>query len=188
MDCSAINMIDLEFLTNPMELQKLHKNNNKLQIDQNDIAFYKKRIFQMAKNILLKKKTDIKVKNAFDSFCKVCIEYFKFIDKSEIIQTDYSHIKTKQKKPTKNINLHTTNEIIMRKKKVRSPKITDHIKIKIKRKNNKKKTIIPKKRSFNLHDPGFQLKGIEKNNIVPKHSSEHNLTIPMQQSLTLDIE
>ncbi len=32
MDCSAINMIDLEFLTNPMELQKLHKTNNKLQI------------------------------------------------------------------------------------------------------------------------------------------------------------
>jgi len=64
MDCSAINMLDLEFLTNPMELQKLHKKNNILQIDQNDITFYKKRIFQMAKNILLKKKTDIKVKNA----------------------------------------------------------------------------------------------------------------------------
>ena len=186
MDCSAINMIDLEFLTNPMELQKLHKNKDKLHIDQKDITFYKKRIFQMAKNILLKKKTDIKVKNAFDSFCKVCIEYFKFIDKSEIIQTDYSHIKTKQKKPTKNINLHTTNEIIMRTKKVRSPKITDHIKIK--RKNNRKKTIIPKKRSFNLQDPIFQLKGIEKKNIVQKHSQEHNPANPMQQSLTLDIE
>ena len=186
MDCSAINMIDLEFLTNPMELQKLHKNNNKLQIDQNDVTFYKKRIFQMAKNILLKKKTDIKVKNAFDSFCKVCIEYFKFIDKSEIIQTDYSHIKPKQKKPPKNINLHTTNEIIMRKKKMRSPKITDHIKIK--RKNNKKKTIIPKKRSFNLQDPTFQSKGLEKKNIVLKRSPEHNPTNPMQQSLTLDIE
>ena len=186
MDCSSINMIDLEFLTNPMELQKLHKNNNKLQIDQNDIIFYKKRIFQMAKNILLKKKTDIKVKNAFDSFCKVCIEYFKFIDKSEIIQTDYSHIKPKQKKPPKNINLHTTNEIIMRKKKMRSPKITDHIKIK--RKNNKKKTIIPKKRSFNLQDPTFQSKGIDKKNTVLKRSPKHNLTNPMQQSLTLDIE
>ena len=186
MDCSAINMIDLEFLTNPMELQKLHKNNNKLQIDQNDVTFYKKRIFQMAKNILLKKKTDIKVKNAFDSFCKVCIEHFKFIDKSEIIQTDYSHIKTKQKIPPKNINLHTTNEIIMRKKKVRSPKITDHIKIK--RKNNKKKTIMPKKRSFNLHAPTFQSKGLEKKNIVLKRSPEHNPTNPMQQSLTLDIE
>ena len=162
MDCSAINMIDLQFLTNPTELQKIQKDHNMLQIDQQDIIFYKKRIFQMAKDILLQNQTDSKVKHAFDSFCKVCIEYFKFIDKSDIIQTDYSHIKVKKDLPNENIDLHTTNKIIMRKKKIHSPKITDHIKIKIKRKNNKKKTIIPKKRVFNLKDKTFQVKGTEK--------------------------
>ncbi len=160
MDCSAINMIDLELLTNPMELQKLNKKKNLFKLDSNDLIFYKKRIFQAAKDILLRKPTDIKVKNAFDTFCKVCIEYFKFIDKSDIIQTDYSNLKEKKKSLPRHINLHTTNEIMMRHKKVRSPKITDHIKIKIK---NKRKTIIPKKRSINLKDPYLQLKGIEKN-------------------------
>ena len=121
MDCSAINMIDLEFLTNPLELQKLKKGKNLNKIQPNDILFYKKRIFQMAKDILLHKLADVKVKNAFDSFCAICIEYFKFIDKSEIIQTDYSNFKKDSTSKPQNIDLHTTNEIIMRKKKVRSP-------------------------------------------------------------------
>ena len=61
MDCSAINMIDLELLTNPMELQKLNKKKNLFKLDSNDLSFYKKRIFQAAKDILLRKPIDIKV-------------------------------------------------------------------------------------------------------------------------------
>jgi hypothetical protein len=159
MDCSAINMIDLKFLTNPLEMQKLNKDNDVFQIAPNDLAFYKKRIFQMAKNILQQKSTDMKVQNAFNAYCRVCIDYFKFIDKSEIIQTDYSHLKERKQQQPKNINLHTTNVIMMRKKKVRSPKITDHINII--RKKNTKKTIIPKKRSINLKDPKLQMKGVK---------------------------
>ena len=58
------------------------------------------------------------------------------------------------------MDLHTTNEIIMRTKKIRTPKITDHINIK--RKKKKKKIIIPQKRSINLKDIRFQSKGVEK--------------------------
>jgi hypothetical protein len=160
MDCSAINMIDLELFANPLELQKLNKDKNLFHIEPKDIKFYKKRIFQMAKNILLHKPEDIKVKNAFNSFCKVCIDYFKFIDKSDIIQTDYPNVSEKKKHISQNMDLHTTNEIIMRTKKIRTPKITDHINIK--RKKKKKKIIIPQKRSINLKDIRFQSKGVEK--------------------------
>jgi len=158
MDCSSINMLDLQFLTNPLELQKLNKKQEISLINEQDKAFYKKRIFQMAKDILLNQSVDVKLKHSFEVFCCNCIEYFKFIDKSEIIQKDYIDVPQKKIKVKKYLNLDTTNQIIMKKKHVRSPKITDHIKIKRK---NKKKTIIPKKRIINLKDPQLMFKGVE---------------------------
>ena len=115
-----------------------------LQIDQQDIIFYKKRIFQMAKDILLQNQTDSKVKHAFDSFCKVCIEYFKFIDKSDIIQTDYSHIKVKKDLSKENIDLHTTNKIIMRKKKYIRQKLQIILKLRLKEKITRRKPLFQK--------------------------------------------
>ena len=43
MDCSSINMLDLQFLTNPLELQKLNKKQEISLINEQDKAFYKKR-------------------------------------------------------------------------------------------------------------------------------------------------
>ena len=152
MDCSSINMIDLRYLTNPLTMHKLEREKTeKTEVNQEEIEFYKKRIFQTVKDVLLKKSVDKKLANIFNIFSTACISHFKFIDKSDAIQKDYENmVKTKKKK--KSIDVDTSNTLIMREKKTRVPKITDHIPITIK--NIKKKCIIiPKERDINLKRP-----------------------------------
>lgn len=180
MDCSSINMIDLRYLTNPLTMHKLEREKTeKTEVNQEEIEFYKKRIFQTAKDVLLKKPVDKRLTNIFNIFSTACISHFKFIDKSDAIQKDYENmVKTKKKK--KSIDVDTSNTLIMREKKTRVPKITDHIPITIK--NIKKKCIIiPKERDINLKDPKFRTKGTEiittKNITIEKIKSKNQSEI-----------
>ena len=161
MDISSINILDLKYLTNSHIYSTLKKKNKVTTIDFQDLEFYKKRIFQTSKNILLKKNTEKHLVGSFYSFAENCINHFKFIDKAEIIQDDYKSLSTKKSnKKSKKIDITASNQIIMREKKPRIPKITDHINIKV-NKNKKKKIHIPKKRSIDLTDPKFKIKGIK---------------------------
>ena len=160
MDISSINILDLKYLTNSNMYATLKKKKEITTINFQDLEFYKKRIFQTAENILLKKETERHLVGSFYSFAQHCIDHFKFEDRAEIIQDDYKSLSTKKSnKKFKKIDITASNQIIMREKKTRIPKITDHINIKV-NKNKKKKTQIPKKRSINLKDPKFKIKGL----------------------------
>ena len=50
------NKIDLLYLTNPAILQKYNKTLIKNNEDQEEMEFYKKRIFQITKDLLRKKR------------------------------------------------------------------------------------------------------------------------------------
>ena len=159
MDISSINILDLKYLTNSNMYETLKKKNKVTTIDFQDLEFYKKRIFQTAENILLKKETEKHLVGSFYSFAQHCIDHFKFEDRAEIIQGDYKSLSTKKSnKKFKKINITESNQIIMREKKTRIPKITDHINIKV-NKNKKNKIHLPKKRSINLKNPRFKIKG-----------------------------
>ena len=95
----SLNLIDLQYLTNPTEMNKLLRNKNLSSISMIDLNFYKKRIFQLTKNMLRGEKITTKVDKIFENYARICIEHFKFIDKMEIIQKDYENITTTKKKP-----------------------------------------------------------------------------------------
>jgi len=97
MDCS-LNAIDLQYLSNPFELNKLTRNKTLINFSSNDIKFYKKRIFQLTKDLLRGEKKDGKIQKAFHEYALVCIEHFKFIDKMEIIQKIIKILKIPLKK------------------------------------------------------------------------------------------
>ena len=160
MDCS-LNLIDLQYLSNPLELSKLTRNKEIVNISLNEINFYRKRIFQLTKDLLRGEKKDNKIQKAFQNYALTCIDYFKFSDKMEIIQKDYENIKNPIEKKT-NFNLDDTNNLIMKQKKQHVPKITDNIKIKITSTRTIKPPIIPKKRNFDLKNPKFKNKGLKK--------------------------
>lgn len=158
----SLNLIDLQYLTNPLEMNKLTHLQTSSTLIKTDLNFYKKRIFQLTKDMLTGEKSDSNVNKAFENYALACIKYFKFQDKMEIIQKDYEDIKPRVNK-NKHFNLANTNNIIMKKNKPINPKITDHIKIKSIK--PAKPPIIPKKRNINLKDPKFREKGLKKKNI-----------------------
>jgi len=158
----SLNLIDLQYLTNPFEMNKLMRSKEISLLSQNDVNFYKKRIFQLTKDMLRGEKINTKVNKAFENYTLTCIEHFKFVDKMEIIQKDYANIKEKSSQ-NKKFNLDNTNNIIMKHNKPYRPKITDHIKVKSTR--IVKPPVIPKTRNFNLKDPKFRNKGLKKKNI-----------------------
>ena len=158
----SLNLIDLQYLTNPDQLTKLMQKKNLQQISRNDLDFYKKRIFQLTKDMLRGEKINTKVNKAFVNYAQICIDHFKFMDKMELIQNDYKDIKSPVNKKN-TFNMKNSNDMMLRKKKPHRPKITDNIKIKSTRINTP--PVIPKTRNFNLKDPRFREKGLKKKNI-----------------------
>lgn len=158
----SLNLIDLQYLVNPDKMNKLTQKNTSSQISKKDLEFYKKRIFKLSKDLLRGEKVNTKINKSFEQYCQICIEYFKFTDKMEIMQNEYKDIK-----PTKStnvsFNMKQTNHIMFREKKIHRPKITDHINIKTNKQT--KKPILPKEKKFNLKDPRFREKGLKKKNI-----------------------
>ena len=90
----SLNLIDLQYLTNPDQLTKLMQKKDLQQISRNDLDFYKKRIFQLTKDMLRGEKINTKVNKAFVNYAQICIDHFKFTDKMELIQNDYKDIKS----------------------------------------------------------------------------------------------
>ena len=158
----SLNLIDLQYLTNPDRLTKLMQKRDLQQISRNDLDFYKKRIFQLTKDMLRGEKLNTKVNKAFVNYAQICIDHFKFTDKMELIQNDYKDIKSPVNKKN-TFNMKNSNDMMLRKKKPHRPKITDNIKIKSTRINTP--PVIPKTRNFNLKDPRFREKGLKKKNI-----------------------
>ena len=151
-----------QYLTNPDQLTKLMQKKDLQQISRNDLDFYKKRIFQLTKEMLRGEKINTKVNKAFVNYAQICIDHFKFTDKMELIQNDYKDIKSPVNKKN-TFNMKNSNSVMLRKKKPYRPRITDNIKIKSTRINTP--PVIPKTRNFNLKDPKFREKGLKKKNI-----------------------
>jgi hypothetical protein len=156
----SLNLIDLQYLTNPYKLNKITRSNDIFKVNNKDLGFYKKRIFQLTKDLLRNEKQDAAVERAFQNYVSVCINHFKFIDKMEIIQKDYENINNDKNDKNKSYDIQKSNHLIFKKNKPRIPKITDNIKIK----STKiiKQQIIPKQRKFNLMSEKFKNKGVKK--------------------------
>ena len=96
MDISGNQKIDFLYLTNPNILNKYNKQKELTEINEEEIKFYRKRILLMTKEYLRGHRENNNLDNVF-FICKSMIEYFKFTDKKEIMQKEYSEIKTKNK-------------------------------------------------------------------------------------------
>ena len=155
----SMNEIDLKYLTNysyEVHIIKPKKND----VYEKDLAFYRRRIFKLTKDLLRGQKSDNSVLDAcFKNYTEKSIDYFKFIDKSDIIQEDYKNVKKEKKEPMGNLDMVTTNEI-MTKRINRSMDISHLLNIKSKR--TSKSILMPKERTINLKHPSLKVKGLGK--------------------------
>ena len=167
MDIST-NAIDLLYLTNASTLKGITAK-QKLAYTKADLSLYRKRIFEQTRDILIGKKVEKDIYNAFNEYVGVSISHFKFLDKKEIIQKDYENIKKKAQK-VNHLNYGEVNKLVYKNEKPTHYKITDCIKVKRKSKL-KKKMIIPQIRDFtkNIAAKSKDKSIAEKDNIIIRY-------------------
>ena len=186
MNDQLINEITLECLMNKQQYAKHIGKSCTITKEsiRKDKRFYKKRIFDLTKKLLNNEKPETMypdVGSAFDSYARVCIEYFKVLDKSDIIQEDYAGIEDdwlNNSPADPSYNALEESMVIMRSIKINEPNALEKL---VKRTTSKleKKAIIPLQKDINLKDPNLKNKGIcKKNNINNKYeeTSEKNNT------------
>ena len=174
-----VHQITLEYLTNNPHY-KNHLEHTKIKIsNRKDKKFYRKRILNLTKDLLLFKETDnpilSDVKHNFEQYVKCCIEYFKTSDRSDIIQEDYdeSGIETGLKELDEILESSSIlenpneNDIFMRSIHIQ-PQLPTLDKFVIKTVVKKSNLpIIPQQKEINLKEPYLKNKGIcKKKNIT----------------------
>ena len=166
-----VNQITLDCLLNKEQYAKYLNSSVKKTMESNkrDRKFYKKRIIQMTKDMLASDDIEIPITSdilfAFDNFTRTCISYFKMMDKTDILQTDYPPVITTTTNllddPDNRLLLEESNKSIMRSVKL-SPITMDKFVKRISTASNENPPFIPLKREVNLKDPELRNKGIRK--------------------------
>lgn len=165
MDISA-NPLDLIYFTNSAAYKKINKRNETKNEDdeeyKKDILFYRKRILQKTKDLLRDNEANTEMKKVFKDYSNYMINYFKFTDKSEIIQKDYKNLgENKKKCVKKNFKLESKNKLMMREKKSKE-KGTIESCIDVKFKNKKiYEPYIPQKKIINITIDDLKNKGVK---------------------------
>lgn len=188
----SINQITLDCLVNRELYDNMIKSSEVKKGNEKEIKFYRKRIYDLVKRLLNSNKEDREsatpdVNYAFSNFVKTSINYFKTIDKQDILQKDYENIteETNTNNDTfveeREEDMNKYNEYIM--KKITMPeekiKITSMDNFVI-RKQTEEIMFYPQKREFNLKDESLKNKGIkkkekkEKKNINNKYDNKEN--------------
>lgn len=176
-----ISEITLECLMNKQQYAKHIGQNATIKKDsiRKDKRFYKKRIFDLTKRLLNNEKPETMypdVGSAFDSYVRVCIEYFKVLDRSDIIQEDYIGVEDgilNNKPMDPSYNAVEESMLMMRSIKITEPNALEKL---VKRTTHKleKKAIIPLQKDINLKNPNLKNKGIcKKNNINNNYEETH---------------
>tara|TARA_B100000902_G_scaffold391944_1_gene443455 strand:- start:628 stop:1140 length:513 start_codon:yes stop_codon:yes gene_type:complete len=163
--CDKLNLLYLTNQTYQNKYNKLENDKTKkseITIDDKDIEFYRKRIFQMTKELLRGKNINSDINNSFRNFAGVCINYFQFEDAKEVYQKEYENMKTNEKKPDLSFNEVEVNKFMMKSEKPEEPKtIKDFLNVKSTYKEKRRKIPIPKRKKINLKNEKFRTKGIE---------------------------
>lgn len=170
---SIINQITLDCMLNKSQYEKYLRRNLTKSINNNDKKFYRKRICNLTKELFKEAIVTPDIKYVFDNYVKICINYFKVMDRSDIIQEEYKELKeTTEASFVSNEELTQSNSLLMRSVKV-NPGLDNFVTVKMTK--QLEQIIIPQQREINLRDPKLKKKGIvgkEKKNILINYDEQ----------------
>lgn len=170
MSQAYVNQLTIDCLVNKDFVNKYIKNKQSIKKNKEDIKFYKKRIYNLFKEIITGNSPDdlfSDVKNAYNNFINVSISYFQTVDNNDIIQTEYKDMDFTPE-ICGNVNDISGNvidadKLLMRSVKIDIPTLDKYVRKPKIQKNNE--IILPKQKNINLNDPELKTKGLKKNNI-----------------------
>jgi len=177
-----VDQVTLECLMNK-DQYSLHMKpaSRSKKINNSDRKFYKKRIYDLTKQLLNNETTEKMFPDvffSFESYIKACIDYFKVLDKTDILQEDYQHLPSGEYFPEELNTDHISNsqdadQLMLRTIKIQEPNALEKL---VKRTSTKlkKPMILPREKEINLKDPNLKNKGIrKKNNINNKYEDKN---------------
>lgn len=167
-----INQITLDCLVNKEVFEKMHECKKQKIVNKKEKKFYRKRILNLTRELLLKKDDNYNeinpdIKLSFDNFIKTCIQYFKVIDNNDIIQEEYKNFFTDYDEHNNTVNSTLPDNNYNSEKDclfMRSIKIKNGLDkfVKITSTKKEEEIILPKLKEINLQDPNLRIKGILK--------------------------
>jgi len=178
-----VHQITVDCLINKEVYLKMQKSNLIHSVNKKEKKFYRKRVLNLTRELLLKKDTSYNeinpdIKNSFDNFVKTCIHYFKTIDRNDIIQEDFKNFdddddhdndneKCTDTTNSNGYNSENDNKLFMRSIKIKNG-LENFVTIKSFKKPDE--MILPKIKDINLEEPTLRNKGIiKKENITIKY-------------------
>lgn len=169
MSQSLVNQITLDCLLNKEMMGKHVMKQREKQINKEDLKFYRKRIFNLFKDIISNNSPEDlspDVKYSYDTFIKSSIDYFKVVDNNDLLQEEYKDIEfplhiSSETDVDFSANFIEANKILMRSVKMDVPTLDKYVK----RTSTKKQSsiILPKSREVDIMIPELKDKGIKKN-------------------------
>ena len=181
MSQAFVDQVTLDCLLNKSLFNNQVKNKKAQSVNKEDKKFYKKRIYNLFKEMLINKAEpeDLlpDVKYTYDNFINASINYFKTIDNNDLLQEEY---KTLDEAALENINaipelgddiaVEEADKLMMRSIKIKTPSLDKYVK----RKSTKpeEKLILPKQKEVNLMDPELKVKGLQNNS---NNSNNNNI-------------
>jgi hypothetical protein len=168
---NIINQITLDCLINKEVYEKMYITKKQRIVNKKDKKFYRKRILNLTRELLLKKDNDYSeinpdIKFSFDNYIKTCIHYFKIIDNNDIIQEEYKEYDAEFDKNTNNqiVNDNTSYDKEKDKLFMRSIKMPNGLEnfVKITTTKKPEEIILPKIKEIDLQEPKLRNKGIQK--------------------------
>jgi hypothetical protein len=179
-----LNKVTLDCLLNKNMYNTYLLSEEKKTSNKRDKKFYKRRIFNLVKEILITKEEPLDlfpdVKYTFDNFVDSCIQYFKSKDNNDIIQSEYKNIEENNiisELLESNIDgdyiEDEANKLLMRSIKITNSSLDNFVTKKYI--NPPNEIILPKQKDVNLKDPELKNKGIrKKKNIINKYDENIN--------------
>ena len=180
MSQSYVNQLTIDYLLNKDLINNYLKNKEAKKENKEEIKFYKKRIYNLFKEIITDNSPDNllpDVKYAYNNFLNASISYFKTIDNNDIIQSEYKNMDFSHEIGTDILNdisgnIVDADKLLMRSVKMDVPTLDKYV-TRIKTKKKEELIILPKKIDINLNDPELKNKGLKKNNITNIYEDEN---------------
>ena len=172
---NEIDNITLSYFANKSQytsiLKKTEENNDKKFI--NDKKFYKKRVLDMTKRLFRDEETNTQLIGFFNTYVKSCVNYLKFLDKSDIIQEKYGSMNVAEnlEKPIseidasgddidiENVDYKNCHYLFSKPEDVKKLNLDTFV---IKTVTNPPQKIIPKRENINIKTKEHKTKGILK--------------------------
>jgi hypothetical protein len=153
-------------------------------VNKKDQKFYRRRILSLTKELLYPEETADKpaaphpnIVSLFQIYSGACIEYFKSLDRNDIIQEDYATLTTDKDEMSVE-DIKTQSDIdkqFMRSIQVKEPSTLDKF-VKRTTPTPKEEPVLPKQKDINLRDPSLKNKGIRKKKNITNNYEEESKT------------